>query len=215
MNNLLGPYGLLRATGLTTLISASNSSIVRFSDYLVTMNQNGMIDYQGSPQGSGFLSMSESTQILEGTEPITTLRDEKSQDTTQPTIVPSQAQESTPTTSQAMLEELDMTRQVGDTSVHKYYIKAAGVKSTLIFLSALVLVAFSESFSQIWLLWWTEDVEKSPNSSTGRWLGVYAAFGVLGVLGNMLAAWFVFSSLLLAQPTMTDYSGSGRSSSLS
>lgn len=58
-------------------------------------------------------------------------------------------------------------------------------------------IVFSESFSHIWLLWWTEDIKMDPNSPTGRWLGVYTALGVLGVLGNMLAAWFVLTFPLI------------------
>ena len=43
------------------------------------------------------------------------------------------------------LEE-SITRQIGDSSVYKYYLKSAGVKSLMIYLVALAIYAFCDGF---------------------------------------------------------------------
>lgn len=99
-------------------------------------------------------------------------------------------------TNQSIVEETDTTRQEGDSSVYKYYAQAAGAKSIILFTFALVVAAFTDAFSQIWLLWWTEAIAKNPDTPTGKWLGVYAALGILGIMANLLAGWEIFITVI-------------------
>jgi hypothetical protein len=32
-----------------------------------------------------------------------------------------------------------------------------------------------------WLSWWTNASQKNPNINLGKWMGVYAAFGILSL----------------------------------
>ena len=41
----------------------------------------------------------------------------------------------------------------------------------------------------LWLKWWTEESIKSPNTSLGKWLGVYAVLSVGSIMSLGLGTW--------------------------
>jgi hypothetical protein len=53
-------------------------------------------------------------------------------------------------------------------------------KSTLTWLPAV-----------LWLKWWSEASEVNPNTQTAKWLSVYIALGVVGIVGFVVEARYV------------------------
>ena len=110
------------------------------------MDQDGKIAYQGPPQASGLvpddkaLDGEESEEVEESAiEKQQSLARERSE-------VGRELRQGEP--SESTLKEMDLARQTGDTSVHKYYARAAGLKSALVFIAALIVGAFTDSFSR-------------------------------------------------------------------
>jgi ABC-type multidrug transport system fused ATPase/permease subunit len=101
-----------------------------------------------------------------------------------------------PSKEDSAVKETDLSRQEGDAAVHKFYAKAAGLRSVVFFLFALAVSAATDALSQIWVVWWTEAIAEDPDESNGKWLGVYAALGIIGVLANFLAAWEIFITVI-------------------
>lgn len=97
---------------------------------------------------------------------------------------------------QAVKAEADnaavMNRQTGDTSVYAYYLRSAGLWGPVIFTLAMAIYAFCESFPNVWLKWWTEANARDPNTSPGKWLGVYGALSAIAVISLLIGAWQLF-----------------------
>lgn len=92
--------------------------------------------------------------------------------------------------------ETDIARQEGDASVYKYYAGAAGLRSVILFLSALLVSACIDAFSRMWVVWWAEANEDDPDISHGKWIGVYSVLGFVGVMANLLASWELFITVV-------------------
>ncbi|KAI8175262.1 ABC transporter atnG [Colletotrichum sp. SAR 10_66] len=92
----------------------------------------------------------------------------------------------------ALEEQADATRQLGDWAMYSFYAKAAGWFSLSMFAGFMVVFAFFDSFPDIWLKWWTEANEQRPNQDLGKWVGVYAALGVGSIVSFFISMWFLF-----------------------
>ncbi|KAI8290401.1 ABC transporter [Colletotrichum sp. SAR11_57] len=92
----------------------------------------------------------------------------------------------------ALEEQADATRQLGDWDMYSFYAKAAGWFSLSMFAGFMVVFAFFDSFPDIWLKWWTEANEQRPNQDLGKWVGVYAALGVGSIVSFFISMWFLF-----------------------
>lgn len=174
----------------------------------MSLDQDGKIAYQGRPDESGLVPGNEAPEKQQDEETLSSSKEEKTSRASESSSGGTRNGEQGEL-DQPIIREIDMTRQTGDASVHKYYARAAGVKSTLVFVAALIVGASTDAFSrkssrgisedasltisclEIWLLWWTEAIADNPDTPTGKWLGVYAALGVIGIISNLFAGWFV------------------------
>jgi hypothetical protein len=109
--------------------------------------------------------------------------------------------------------EDDMIRYT-DLGTYKYYFKSAGPVPCLIFIVGTMIFAFCNSFpgtysvicqwmdsyivfninflsAVLWLKWWSEASEVNPNTQTAKWLSVYIALGVVGIVGFVIEARYV------------------------
>jgi hypothetical protein len=103
--------------------------------------------------------------------------------------------------------EDDMIRYT-DLGTYKYYFKSAGPVPCLIFITGTMVFAFCNSFpgtllfphrlvcmliclAVLWLKWWSEASEVNPNTQTAKWLSVYIALGVIGIVGFVVEARYV------------------------
>ncbi|KAJ0414514.1 P-loop containing nucleoside triphosphate hydrolase protein [Aspergillus carlsbadensis] len=161
---LFGENGLLRQGQITTVLASSHASDSSFADRIAVINKDGVLEEH---EASGFRA--KETNIPGSSdaakEPEDHIRHE-------PLDEP----------------EDDMIRYT-DLGTYKYYFKSAGLMPCLIFLTGIVLYAFCNSFPVLWLKWWSEASEVSPNTETAKWLSVYIALGVVGILGFLVEVW--------------------------
>ncbi|KAH8700537.1 putative multidrug resistance protein [Talaromyces proteolyticus] len=62
-----------------------------------------------------------------------------------------------------------------------FYIGSMGWIRFLSFVLLVGVEVATNAMQSIWLSWWTDANQKHPNSNLGRWMGVYAAFGLLSL----------------------------------
>ncbi|KAK0701168.1 P-loop containing nucleoside triphosphate hydrolase protein [Apiosordaria backusii] len=87
------------------------------------------------------------------------------------------------------INTLDSGRQTGDVQIYMYYIKSVGVWPTLIFIFGIVAFVFCISFPTVWVQWWAAENEIRPNDNLGYWIGLYAMFGGIAILGLIVGCW--------------------------
>ncbi|KAK1256135.1 hypothetical protein MKX07_008394 [Trichoderma sp. CBMAI-0711] len=83
----------------------------------------------------------------------------------------------------------DKRRQLGDSTVYKYYFGSIGKVFLVILLGIEIVWAFLQSFPTVWLKFWT-DSNGQGNDDSGYYLGAYAALQIIGVLWFALLIWF-------------------------
>lgn len=93
---------------------------------------------------------------------------------------------------QSLLADSDARRQLGDSEVYKYYFASAGRKPIVIFAFAMAVFAFGDAFPNVWLKWWAQANAKAPNTNLDKWLGVYAAIGVISIIALFFGVWQIF-----------------------
>lgn len=179
--NLLGSNGLLRNNDTTVVLVSSDSRRLPFADDVVFLNEDGQI--------KAAELASKSSQLSSLVEPSAVSNDSK--DTTVDTS--GLGNEKPPeAVINALDEQADATRQLGDWAMYSFYAKAAGWFSLSMFAGFMIVFAFFDSFPDIWLKWWTEANEHRPNQDLGKWVGVYAALGVGSIVSFFISIWFLF-----------------------
>ncbi|KAI5463545.1 multidrug resistance-like protein [Mariannaea sp. PMI_226] len=171
VKSLVGPQGILRQRNVTTVLSSCDAHVAKYADHVLILDELGTLESAGVGYAKEFFptfQSSEDTNTLADTSTI-------QQRPAQGPIAASDCE--------------DLARQTGDAAVYMFYFRSAGLWPCLVALFGLVLYAFSLSFPTIWLKWWSEANEKMPNAHLGKWLGVYAALGVGGILGFLIGAW--------------------------
>ncbi|KAK4201212.1 putative ABC transporter [Triangularia verruculosa] len=87
------------------------------------------------------------------------------------------------------INTLDSGRQTGDVQIYTYYIMSVGIWPTLIFVSGIVAFVFCISFPTVWVQWWAAENEIRPNDNLGYWIGLYAMFGGIAIIGLTIGCW--------------------------
>ncbi|EQB44229.1 ABC transporter [Colletotrichum gloeosporioides Cg-14] len=176
--NLLGSNGLLRNNDATVILVSSDSRRLPFADDVVFLNEDGQI--KAAETSSQLSSLAQPETVLnmpkDAAVDASGLGNEK----------PPEA------VINALEEQADATRQLGDWAMYSFYAKAAGWFSLSMFAGFMVVFAFFDSFPDIWLKWWTEANEQRPNQDLGKWVGVYAALGVGSIVSFFISMWYLF-----------------------
>ncbi|KAF6819357.1 ABC multidrug transporter [Colletotrichum sojae] len=172
--NLIGSDGLLRNTDTTVVLVSSDSHRIPYADDVVLLNEHGQIKV-GEHANLEALKTASATRRDTGAEAGS-----------------GDADRTAETAIGALEEQADATRQLGDWSMYAFYARAAGWFSLSMFIGFMVAFAVFDAFPDIWLKWWTEANERRPNQDLGKWLGVYAALGVGGVISILISMWQLF-----------------------
>ncbi|CAG8909081.1 unnamed protein product [Penicillium egyptiacum] len=90
------------------------------------------------------------------------------------------------------IENMDRTRQIGDLSVYYYYARTVGPVLCAVFLVGHVLLAFAESFPQVWLSRWTT----AGGGQLPLYLSVYAVLALAESLLTIWCIWVIFLELM-------------------
>ncbi|KAJ3955412.1 hypothetical protein N0V92_008076 [Colletotrichum tropicale] len=174
--NLLGSNGLLRNNDTTVVLVSSDSLRLPFVDDVVFLNEDGQIKAAELASTSSQLS-----SLAQPKAALNTAKDAKVNVSGLGNEKPPEA------VINALEEQADATRQLGDWAMYSFYAKAAGWFSLSMFAGFMVVFAFFDSFPDIWLKWWTEANEQRPNKDLGKWVGVYAALGVGSIVSFFIS----------------------------
>ncbi|KAF9876316.1 ABC transporter [Colletotrichum karsti] len=197
-NNLLGSNGLLRNTDTTVVLVSSDCPLPCTSPFPTALTDTIYLARR-IPFADDVVLLNEHGQI-KAADPASIPSQASGQTTPKKSPTPTQADPAPPTADaaspQAFLDALDdkadATRQLGDWAMYSFYARAAGWFSLSVFAGFMILMAFCDSFPDIWLKWWTEANERRPNQDLGKWIGVYAALGVGSILSFLIAMWQLF-----------------------
>lgn len=78
---------------------------------------------------------------------------------------------------------MDITRRTGDLKVYSYYILNVEPVVWIGFVVVTALVAFTESFSAVWLTWWVQ----AGGQHLSLYLPVYSVLALIATASSMLS----------------------------
>ncbi|TDZ36526.1 ABC transporter atnG [Colletotrichum spinosum] len=191
---LLGSDGLLRRQHAAVIIATHSHGLMAVADFIVCLGE-GRIQELGKPavlvRGQGYTSRLGLKLLSDGMLEKGQEADDSATPTEQ-TATPADGNEN----HQGQKTHTDIRRKNGEKAVYEYYLKNAGWKAVTLYSVSVVMWIFFSEFSTIWVKWWSEANSVEANTRVGYYLGIYAAFGVLGTLGASLAAWFAFLDII-------------------
>ncbi|XP_044721310.1 ABC transporter domain-containing protein [Hirsutella rhossiliensis] len=171
-SNLLGPQGLLRASGQTTIVATNAVHRLSAADHIIVLSAQGKIVEQGSYEQ--LHSVSKHGQV-DNSE-----RDEPGQALSRPPDMATRRVASLQPPAQPVTGS---QRRIGDVTVYKYYVGAVGFWNFALFLFCGAVFVFSLIFPQYLMRWWAQENERQANGKLGFYLGTYLGLAWLAVLG--------------------------------
>ncbi|KAJ6031456.1 hypothetical protein N7540_002188 [Penicillium herquei] len=181
---VFGPEGLLRRRQTTVLLCTHSVRHLQAADYVIAL-EGGRVSEQGTFEslmsGNGYVNRlelkasSESETISDGSN-IKNSSNESSSPAGRITA-----------TKLTIAPNVDPSRQVGDGTVYKEYMKSMGwlLAGSAIFFSCLW--GFFLNFSTIWLTFWVDDLQlQHPAHSSAYWASVYALFQICALVSLVL-----------------------------
>ncbi|KAJ5752420.1 hypothetical protein N7520_009337 [Penicillium odoratum] len=190
---VFGPEGLLRRRHITVLLCTHSVRHLQAADHIIAL-EGGRISEQGSFDtlmfGDGYVRRLE----VKGSSESDTVSDESN-------IEENANESSSPanrikTAKLTLAPNVDPSRQVGDGTVYKEYMKSMGwlLAGSAIFFSCLW--GFFLNFSTICkyftyrtagLTYWVDDLQlQHPAHSSAYWAGIYALFQICALLSLLL-----------------------------
>ena len=173
-HNVVGPDGLARKQGMTVIFATHAIKFLPYADHIIALGVDGKVVQEG---------------------PYDTLR-------MQPGYIRSLAIEAHPqgqgvSAIEAPIEaesvqvadevaKQDLSRQLGDFAVYRYYLSAAGLTSTVLMLVFGVATSTFFNLPTFWLKLWTDASSKLGQRDDYKYLGVYGLFQCLALLFLML-----------------------------
>ncbi|KAI1110785.1 putative ABC multidrug transporter [Nemania sp. NC0429] len=190
-SQVFGPDGLLRRRRTTVVLCTHSIRHLPVADYIIALGDGTVIE-----QGKF-----DELRARDGYIHRLGLRGGSESDTSSE-VAPSKRHEARTevealynVASNAVSVELDrdQSRQIGDRTVYKHYIKSMGV-----FLASFSLVfaaswGFFTNFPTIWLTYWTNDVYSDhPSHSYAYYAGIYALLQVAALFSLLLLGIAIF-----------------------
>ncbi|KAK6499344.1 hypothetical protein TWF506_003972 [Arthrobotrys conoides] len=181
-NRVFGRQGLLRKSKSTVIIATHSVNLLRHADKIIVLGNDGKILEQGSFTE---LVEAEGGYVKEASKMLDENATEQSTE--------NQDTESSPQYSQLGEKSADVLedprRQFGDWSLYTYFFSRVGRKVTIAFIILEMLWAFFSAFPTLWLKWWSDANERTPNQQAGLYIGVYAALQTAGLCSTALLTW--------------------------
>ncbi|KAI1816169.1 putative ABC multidrug transporter [Poronia punctata] len=187
---VFGPDGLLRRRKATVILCTHSIRHLPAADYIIvlgegTIREQGTFDelmrQDGYIQHLGLKGGSEDDSASEVAPGETSGGEEKTKTTVDQ-----------PSTSTPAQEHADESRQVGDMTVYKHYVKSMGLLPAIGSLFFVILMGFFINFSTIWLTYWTDDINsEQPAHSYSFYAGIYSLFQISGLLSLLSYAFLI------------------------
>ncbi|KAL7796652.1 P-loop containing nucleoside triphosphate hydrolase protein [Trichoderma ceciliae] len=184
--NLFSSTGLLRRWGTTVILATQTGDFLASADLIIALGRDGKITEQGSL--GQLLATDGYVRGLMANKSIVAKAEVQDEGTSKPkagTTPPKIEYRA----KQTEIED-DKRRQLGDSTVYRYYFGSIGSFFIIALLALEIIWAFLQSFPTVWLKFWTDSNARGNNQS-GLYLGVYAAFQIIGVFWFALLIWFV------------------------
>ncbi|GKZ24861.1 hypothetical protein AbraIFM66951_001706 [Aspergillus brasiliensis] len=165
--------GYLRRKGITVILSTHNAKIAAFADQTLVLKEGTVLTHKvfhasspSSPNENYFLDGHEDGRYLASPE----------QQASQPTSgdLSSNDNELNP--------KHTISRPGKDRSVYLYYLKSAGLGLSFLYVVLVLVFAFFQNFSTLWMKWWSAASTKSPETAHWMYLGVFIALGLGAVI---------------------------------
>ncbi|PYH61790.1 uncharacterized protein BO96DRAFT_380174 [Aspergillus niger CBS 101883] len=167
---LFGPGGYCRRYGVTVLLATHTEHLLQYADEIVILErgrivQNGLFEkvMQLHKPASVHRSLVSTDEIAGHMASATDEDNELNNDTVKALVS----------------DSLSPLRREGTWSVYNYYYQSAGFIPFATCLAFIVVEAVSGDFKTLWIQWWVEANEESPNKDVGMYLGVYAVLFVI------------------------------------
>ncbi|KAL6807735.1 P-loop containing nucleoside triphosphate hydrolase protein [Trichoderma sp. SZMC 28013] len=184
--NLFSSTGLFRRWRTTVVLATQTVEFLASADLIIALGREGNIIEQGSFSqllaSDGYVRNLNAKRAI---APNSEVQDDA--------ISESRAEATTPKVEyKAKQVEIkdDKRRQLGDSTVYKYYFGSIGSIFIIILLSLEIVWAFLQSFPTVWLKFWT-DSNSQGHTRSGLYLGVFSALQIIGVFWFALLIWFV------------------------
>ncbi|KAM0261709.1 hypothetical protein ACHAQJ_002161 [Trichoderma viride] len=185
--NLFSSTGLLRRWGTTVLLATQSVDLLASADLIIALGRDGKITEQGSPRqllaANGYAQSLMTKKSIVANSSVH--QDEGISESKANVTLPKAEYKA----KQVQVKD-DKRRQLGDSTVYNYYFGSIGSIFIVTLFALEIVWAFLQSFPTVWLEFWTDSNARGNNRS-GLYLGVYAAFQIIGVFWFALLIWFV------------------------
>lgn len=184
---VFAPDGLLRRRQSTVMLCTHSVKHLPAADYILVLG-DGTVAEQGSfgqlMATQGYvqrLGLKDSFNSDAASEKITS---KSSVQASKPQLFHTTTTDTLPLT-----PGTDKSRQVGDKTVYKHYVKSMGWFLAALSLFFAALFGFFANFPVIWLMYWTDDVNsEDPKHSYTYYAGLYASLQIFAAISLLLLA---------------------------
>ncbi|KAJ5611482.1 hypothetical protein N7528_008587 [Penicillium herquei] len=181
---VFGPEGLLRRRQTTVLLCTHSVQHLQAADYVIAL-EGGRVSEQGT-----FDSLMSGTGYVNRLELKASTENKKMLDRSNVENNPNEGSSPAGRLTAAKLiiaPNMDPSRQVGDGTVYKEYMKSMGWLLAGSALFSSCLWGFFLNFSTIWLTFWVDDLQlQHPAHSSAYWVSVYTLFQICALVSLLL-----------------------------
>ncbi|RMZ03683.1 hypothetical protein D0864_02905 [Hortaea werneckii] len=170
---VFGPDGLLRRLGLTAVLVTQSTQHASFSDAILKLPGDGIVEYCNHPVGSCDAYPRDEPDELEEPASASSKANIK--------IQVLEADES--------VSMVVNKTPAPDATLYMTYVNAVGPKFAACFMTALMLSAFCLNFSTLWISWWSESNAQQPGSKMALYASVYGVLGISSLITFTVACW--------------------------
>ncbi|GLA09011.1 hypothetical protein AnigIFM60653_010815 [Aspergillus niger] len=165
--------GYLRCRDITVILSTHNAKVAAFADDVYILKEGTVATYK--PSASSTPSSGHQTSFPDDNEFKSRPASPKQQ-ASQSVDAEVSSDDNAPEPKQTV------SRPVKDRSVYLYYLKSAGLGLSILYIVLVLVFAFSQNFSTLWLKWWSDASTESPDGAHWMYLGVFIALGLGAVI---------------------------------
>ncbi|KAI1841484.1 hypothetical protein JX266_012324 [Neoarthrinium moseri] len=185
---VFGHDGLLRKIGATVVLATHSVKHLSQADFILVLDENGTLIKHGT-----FFELNTTERYIHNLQ--LRLEEEPSDHSDRPLNDGSQGefeQDATPSaTAQA-----NETRKTGDWLIYKYYLRALGPLSLVLFLGFVSVTSVSNAMSHVWLNWWAEWNQNGGAPNLGYWLGILGLINIMAGTSMVGAVTFLWTFMI-------------------
>ncbi|RAH78385.1 ABC multidrug transporter [Aspergillus japonicus CBS 114.51] len=173
LQRLLGPSGLLRNNGSTTVLATHAEHHASYADHIIRLSANGEVVEQESLSELQRRPSPPTSDTSHAPTPIPEIEMDAKLPSTQ-------ANSSTVEKPQVAVSEIGSssaaTESANRVNVMVYYMLSIGKLFSLAYVLIAIAYAFLFCFPYVWAEWWSEANERHPGYHQAMYMGIYALF---------------------------------------